>query len=118
MTANKIDWTALINAAAADEKATKAIIDIDNLIKEMQAEIDSLNKQLHPALTWNLPKYHIAAGTRKGANEIYFNGMPGTGYIQGLKDHKFRWNSNKKCWYGFSSEAEIKEILTDYENIA
>lgn len=99
---------------AAAEKAAAALQNFDLYIRDLEAENKKMHDELHPALTWNLPKWYTTAGTRKGAIEIYFDGMPGTGYLEALKSYKFRWNGNKKCWYGFASEAEIREILTDY----
>lgn len=83
-------------------------------IEELEAENRSLKAKYEKPLTWNLPSYYITNGTRKNAIEVYFDAMPGTGYINELKNTlKMRWNSKKKCWYGFVTRNDVSYILQD-----
>ena len=83
-------------------------------IAELEAENKALKEKIEKPLTWDLPGYYITSGTRKNALEIYFDAMPGTGYIKQLKEAlKMRWNPKKKCWYGFTTQSEISYILQD-----
>ena len=55
--------------------------------------------------------FKITAGTREGAFEIYFDKKPDVKVRDALKALKMRWNNQKKCWYGFKSEKEIRAAI-------
>ena len=55
--------------------------------------------------------YEIKDGTREGAFEIYFEEKPDEKVRDALKELKFRWHRQKKCWYGFASKEEIQAAV-------
>lgn len=87
--------------------------ELEKTIQDLENENKRLNEKLNPPLTWDLPAWTITPGTRKGAIEIYFDKMPGTGIIAQLKDLKMRWNSKKKCWYGFIPPADVETLFKE-----
>lgn len=92
------------------------IAELKNRIRDLEIENADLKKIACKPLTWNLPEYYISTGTRKNSNEVYFQGVPGTGYTKALKEMKMRWNPKKKCWFGFVTAEELRHILTDDES--
>lgn len=47
--------------------------------------------------------YQIKKNEQFNSNEIYFNSRPSAEVLANIKALKMRWNSVKKCWYGFAS---------------
>lgn len=110
---NDKTWEVLMKMA---EEAIRAGAVTAEEAADVMETINQLEeKTKEPALTWDLPKYYVADGTRKGAIEIYFEGMPGTGWIQTLKADKFRWNGKKKCWYGFFAKNYMEQRRAEFE---
>jgi len=55
--------------------------------------------------------YEIKTNTQYNSNEIYFAEKPSEATRTALKALKFRWNGQKKCWYGFANVDKINEAL-------
>ncbi|MBQ6127074.1 hypothetical protein IJI69_00285 [Candidatus Saccharibacteria bacterium] len=51
--------------------------------------------------------YRIEENRQYNSREIYFDGKPSEATRTALKDLKMRWNSAKRCWYGYAHENEI-----------
>jgi hypothetical protein len=45
----------------------------------------------------------IELNTEKGGIELYFDEKPNSDVLSELKDHSFRWNRYKKCWYCYDN---------------
>lgn len=110
---NNLTREELIKALLATaHNCNSKINDLQDRIRDLESENAALKAKLAPPpLTWDLPAWTITPGTRKGAIEIYFDKMPGTGIIAQLKDLKMRWNAKKKCWYGFVPPADIEYLF-------
>ena len=55
--------------------------------------------------------YTINTNTQFNSIEIYFDGIPCEAIRTALKALKFRWHGVKKCWYGFTDEATVREAI-------
>lgn len=55
--------------------------------------------------------YEIRENHTYNSNEVYFDGKPSEAVRNALKSLKMRWNSAKKCWYGFAKDYEITSAI-------
>ena len=53
-----------------------------------------------------MPKF-LKDATHNGI-ELYFDGEPSEKYIITLKEHGWRWNPAKKCWYTADTEDNVR----------
>lgn len=51
--------------------------------------------------------YEIKKNETYNSLEVYFDRIPSVETRTALKGLKFKWHSQKKCWYGFASEADV-----------
>ena len=51
--------------------------------------------------------YEIKNHPQYNSREIYFDGKPAEAVRDALNALKMRWNSVKKCWYGYAGEHEL-----------
>ena len=57
--------------------------------------------------------YEIRTNHTYNSNEVYFDGKPCEAVREALKALKFRWNSVKKCWYGYASDFTISATINE-----
>ena len=57
--------------------------------------------------------YRIEDNEKFHSKEIYFTGIPSQSTRDALKALKFRWHGQKKCWYGFATDEEIRTACGD-----
>ena len=55
--------------------------------------------------------YEIRKNQQFNSAEIYFGGKPSEEVRNALKALKFRWHGQKKCWYGYATEEEVKSAI-------
>lgn len=58
-----------------------------------------------------MTNYSIAVNPQFNSIEISFNEKPSEQIREALKALKFRWHGVKKCWYGYSTEAEARKAI-------
>lgn len=51
--------------------------------------------------------YEIRENYTYNSSEVYFSGKPAEETRTALKALKMRWNSAKRCWYGYATEAQL-----------
>lgn len=51
--------------------------------------------------------YEIRENSEYGSREVYFSGKPSEETRTALKALKMRWNSAKRCWYGYATESQL-----------
>lgn len=56
-------------------------------------------------------KYEVRKNEQYNSNEVYFDGKPSVEVRENLKGLRMRWNSFKKCWYGFVTEEQIADAI-------
>lgn len=56
-------------------------------------------------------KIRVLTNAQFNSTEIYFPEKPNAKVLEALKTVKYRWNFTKKCWYGFLSANEVKDVL-------
>lgn len=55
--------------------------------------------------------YTITNNTQFNSLEIVFDCKPAEEIREALKALRFRWHSVKKCWYGYTDEATVRQAL-------
>lgn len=59
--------------------------------------------------------YEIRQNTQYNSLEVYFDGKPSEEVRDVLKSHKFRWHSQKRCWYGYKDEGTVRTAIDGAE---
>ena len=55
--------------------------------------------------------YTITANAQYNSLEIFFDGKPTEAIRDALKEMRFRWHGQKKCWYGYRTEEEVRAAI-------
>lgn len=59
--------------------------------------------------------YTITENPEYKSIEVIFDGKPAEAVREALKALRFRWHGQKKCWYGYKTEAEVKAAIDGAE---
>lgn len=60
-------------------------------------------------------EYTITKNDQYNSVEVIFNGKPAEAVRDALKALRFRWHGQKKCWYGYKDEAEVRAAIDGAE---
>lgn len=60
-------------------------------------------------------EYTITKNDQYNSVEVIFDGKPAEAVRDALKALRFRWHGQKKCWYGYKTEAEVKAAIDGAE---
>lgn len=55
--------------------------------------------------------YEIRENAAYNSREIFFDGKPSESVRSALKSLKMRWNSTRKCWYGYAGESDLVNAI-------
>ena len=60
-------------------------------------------------------EYTITKNEQFNSVEVVFDGKPEAAVRDALKALRFRWHGQKKCWYGYKTEAEVRDAIENCE---
>lgn len=86
---------------------------INNAALESMDRGELVRAAITKARTEKAQGYRVIDNDQFNSKEIYFDGIPGVKTRDSLKALKFRWHGQKKCWYGYATDEQIKEACGD-----